>query len=208
MSAQRDRQLATLPGRPALIVVDVQRDFAEPERIAGYDPDLGAVAKAVEGTAEAVRAARAAGVPVIWVELGSDPAHPWRASDWFQGIEPAENPCVVGTEGAEWYGVTPEPGETRVVKRGYSGFVGTDLEQRLMVLGTGWLAVCGLTTECCVAATVVDAFQRDYPVLVPRDAVAAYDPAVNAAALTQLELTAAVLTDNAELAGLFQGATA
>ena len=87
------------------------------------------------------------------------------------------------------------------------GFVGTDLEQQLRGAGIGWLAVCGLTTECCVAATATDAFQREWPVLLPQDAVAAYDPDVHHAALEQLALNVAVLTDSTELAGLFEETT-
>ncbi len=207
MSALRDRQLATLPPRPGLVVVDVQRSFADPAMIADYQPDLAAVAKAVDRSAALVAVARRFGVPVVWVELGSDPARPWQVSDWFHGSKPEDNPCVVGTPGAEWYAMAPEPGELRVVKRGYSGFAGTTLEEQLRAAGIGWLAVCGLTTECCVAATATDAFQREFPVLLPQDAVAAYDPDVHHAALEQLALNVAVLTDTTELTGLFEEAT-
>ncbi|AGL17347.1 cysteine hydrolase family protein [Actinoplanes sp. N902-109] len=204
----RQQQLATLPPRPGLVVVDVQRSFADPAWIAGYGPDLDAVARAVDRTGALVGAARDAGVPVIWVELGTDPARPWRAGKWLRGGDPdapygPDEPCLLGTPGAEWYGMAPQDDEIRVVKRGYSGFLGTGLEQELRTAGIGWLAVCGLTTECCVAATAHDAFQLDWPVLLPRDAVAAYDPDVHDAALAELALNAAVLTDTAELAALF-----
>ncbi|MFI5934296.1 cysteine hydrolase family protein [Actinoplanes sp. NPDC051494] len=208
MSALRDQQLATLPARPALVVVDVQRSFADPVMIADYQPDLKAVAGAVEGIADLVRIARDAGVPVVWVELGSEPENRWRASQWLRGGDPdapygPEEPCVLGTTGAEWYGMAPQDDEIRVVKRGYSGFLGTTLEQQLRDAGIGWLAVCGLTTECCVAATATDAFQLEWPVLIPQDAVAAYDPEVHEAALAQLALNVAVLTDSGELTKLF-----
>ncbi|XVU29392.1 cysteine hydrolase family protein [Actinoplanes sp. CA-054009] len=209
MSDLRVAQLAALRGRtPALIVVDVQRSFADPALIAGYGADLSVVAGAVATTGKLVAAARAAGVTVAWVELGSDPRNPWRASQWLRAGDPSapygpDEPCVLGTPGAQWYGVEPAAGEIRVVKRGYSGFLGTSLEAQLRAAGIEWVAVCGLTTECCVAATATDAFQLDWPVLLPVDGVAAYDKEVNEASLAALAMNVAVLSDSDELAGLW-----
>lgn len=205
-----ERQRAAL-SRPALLVVDVQRSFGDPAFLAGYHLDVRAsalVADAIDGTARLVAAARGAGVPVFWVELGSDPAQPWRAGLWFRRGDPdapfgADEPCVVGTPGADWFGVAPADGEVRVVKRGYSGFLGTDLEAQLRKEGVDWVAVAGLTTECCIAATATDAFQLGWPVLVPTDAVGAYDVRLQENALEQLALNVAVLSTTAELTTLW-----
>ena len=215
----RRAQLAQLaaPGRgSALLVVDVQRDFAEPERLSALSLSgavLADLAAAVHAVAGLVDTARGLGVPVVWVELGSDPARPWRASSWLRGGDydapmGQGEPCVLGTYGAAWYGMEPAEGEIRVVKRGYSGFLGTDLDTRLREeLGCAWLAVAGLTTECCVHATAQDALQLDWPVVVARDATAAYDPAVHQAALAQLALNVAVLCGSDEVAALWKQAT-
>jgi nicotinamidase-related amidase len=117
-------------------------------------------------------------------------------------------PCIVGSPGAEWYRMQPAAGELRVVKRGYSGFLGTDLDERLRAAGYDWLTIVGLTSECCVDATAQDAMQLDWPVVVPRDATAAYDLAVNEAALVQLELNVAVLSDTDEVVDLWKQVTA
>jgi nicotinamidase-related amidase len=215
MSDLRRRQLAhlTRPGnRPALVVVDVQRDFADPDRLTEYgltDAALAALDQAVTRISDLIDAARAAEVPVVWIELGSDRARPWRSSNWLRGgdydapMSPDE-PCVLGTPGAEWYRVRPSTDELRVVKRGYSGFLGTDLDARLHTAGCDWLTVVGLTSECCVDATAQDAMQLDWPVVVPRDATAAYDLDVNAAALVQLGLNVAVLSDTDEVVELWK----
>jgi nicotinamidase-related amidase len=105
MSDLRTRQLGALGPRPALVVVDMQRSFADPALIAPYAPSPGAldaVAAAVTATADLVRAARDSGVPVVWVELGSDPARRWRASQWLRTGDPdapygPDEPCVLGT---------------------------------------------------------------------------------------------------------------
>jgi nicotinamidase-related amidase len=215
MSDLRERQLARLtrPGsRAALVVVDVQCDFADPACLEDYgltDAALTALDRAVTRVGYLVDAARVAEVPVVWVELGSDPALPWRASNWLRGgdydapMSPAE-PCVIGTPGAGLYRMRPAEGELRVAKRGYSGFLGTDLDVRLHAAGCDWLTVVGLTSECCVYATAQDAMQLDWPVVVPQDATAAYDLDVNAAALVQLGLNVAVLSDADEVVELWK----
>lgn len=220
----RDPRLARLvtggptsgrPLTPALVVVDVQRDFGEPARIAGYGLDdraAAAVDAAISRIGELVDTARATGIPVVWVELGSDPSTPWRSSTWLRGGEldapmSPDEPCRIGTEGAEWYRTAPAPGEVRVVKRGYSGFLGTDLEARLTADGIGWLAVVGLTSECCVFATAQDAMQLGWPVVVPSDATAAYDTDVHDAALTMIDLNIGVVTDAAETTSMWRAAT-
>ncbi|MEV0481258.1 isochorismatase family cysteine hydrolase [Streptomyces sp. NPDC050508] len=215
MSDLRDRQLAQLTGsfsRPALVVVDVQRDFADPDRLEAYgltEAALATLDRTVTRIRDLVDIARAAEVPVVWVELGSDPARPWRSSNWlregdFDAPMSPDEPCRIGTPGAEWYQMQPEEGELRVVKRGYSGFLGTDLDARLRAAGCDWLAVVGLTSECCVYATAQDAVQLDWPVVVPQDTTTAYDHHVNAAALFQLGLNVAVLSDADEVAELWK----
>lgn len=205
-------QLAAPGSSPALVVVDVQRDFGDPAALGAYglsDAALSALDDAILRIGGLVESARRLGVPVVWVELGSDPARPWRSSNWLRGGDYSapmgeDEPCLIGTPGAEWYRMTPAEGEVRVVKRGYSGFLGTDLEQQVRAAGIDWLTVVGLTSECCVAATAQDAMQRDWPVVVPRDATAAYDLSVNEAALVQLELNVAVLSDTAEVVALWE----
>ncbi|MFJ4783964.1 cysteine hydrolase family protein [Streptomyces sp. NPDC088794] len=217
MSELRDRQLARLArpeSRPALVVVDVQRDFADPDRLGAYgltDATLATLDRTVARIGDLIDAARTVDVPVVWVELGSDPARPWRSSNWlregdFDAPMSPDEPCRIGTPGAEWYQMQPIEGELRVVKRGYSGFLGTDLDARLRAAGCDWLTVVGLTSECCVYATAQDAVQLDWPVVVPQDTTAAYDHHVNAAALFQLGLNVAVLSDADEVVELWKKA--
>jgi len=207
-------QLTAEGRKPALVVVDVQHDFGDPEYLGAYQltpQALAALDEAVTRIGGLVDEARALGVAVVWVELGSDPARPWKSSNWlrlgdYDAAMSETEPCVVGTPGAQWYRMRPAEGEPRVVKRGYSGFLGTNLDEKLHAAGYGWLTIVGLTSECCVDATAQDAMQLDWPVVIPRDATAAYDLAVNEAALAQLELNVAVLSDTEEVVGLWKQA--
>lgn len=200
-------------GAPALLVVDVQHDFGDPAALAAMglgDEVLAGVAAAVDRCAVLVDAARALGVPVYWIELATPADRPWRASQWLRGGDQdaplsAEEPCVVGTPGAEWYRLRPDSGEPRTRKRGYSGFLGTGLAERLRADGVRWLTVIGLTTECCIHATATDALQLDWPVVVATDATAAYSAELHRSALELLALNVADLRSGDEIIALWRG---
>lgn len=217
MTPLRADQLAALrPAAGGLLMIDVQRSFGDPAFLDAYDLDAesaAAVATAVERCGELVARARQRGIPIYWIELATPPDRPWRASKWLRtgdASQPlgADEPCVIGTPGAQWYGVRPDAGEPRIAKRGYSGFVGTDLAERLTVDGIEWLVVAGLTTECCVAATATDAFQREWPVLLAEDATAAYSMDLHRAAVETLALNVAVIADVSEIDAVWAGQAA
>jgi N-formylmaleamate deformylase len=63
------------------------------------------------------------------------------------------------------------PLDLLVTKKGPSAFFGTALAPTLVGLGCDTVVVCGATTSGCVRATVVDAVQSGFPVLVPRECV-------------------------------------
>ena len=97
--------------------------------------------------------------------------------------------CVRGTAEVE---IVPELSEfvekgTVIPKTRYSGFFGTDMEQRLAELASEKLIVCGVCTDICVMHTVADARNRDYAVEVPRDCVASSDPEAHEFALKHME---------------------
>jgi nicotinamidase-related amidase len=97
--------------------------------------------------------------------------------------------CVRGTTEVE---IVPELSEfvekgTVIPKTRYSGFFGTDMEQRLAELAPEKLIVCGVCTDICVMHTVADARNRDYAVEVPRDCVASFDPEAHEFALKHME---------------------
>ena len=204
-----DGTVRPLPGplhEGALLVVDVQRSFADPAYLPWLDEaGLAAVDAAVTRTGWLVDQARAAGVPVVWVALEQLPDEPWSTSLWLRGLDAAawpeaEEPCVVGTPGAEWFGVAPLAGETVVPKRRYSGFLGTGLEAHLRESGVTWVVAAGLTSECCVDGTVRDAFQLGFRAVMTSDATAAYDAQTHTHALTVLAENAAVVATSASVA--------
>lgn len=200
-------------GGTALLVVDVQRDFADPAMLPWLTPAARArVEAAVERVDALVTAARASGVRVVWVRLVQDPDHPWGTSRWLRGLLDASDdtlrdrePCRAGTPGADWYRVRPAPGEEVVDKRRYSAFHGTDLAASLRAAGTTWVTVCGLTTDCCIDATVRDGFQSGLRTVVAADATASYSSERYRHTLATLALHAAVVASSDAVAEAWSG---
>ena len=194
------------PGRTALAVIDIQVDFASPDGLLGqYGVDMGMAVPAVDAAAALVAVAREAGVPVVFVGLFTSPdtdSPSWNERMRRRGGDPDSEAalCRAGQPGSAFYGPQPAQDELVVTKTRYSGFVGTDLDARLKAMGVDTLVVCGLTTECCVAATAADAFDLDYHVFVAADACAAYEPDLHEVALKTMALNTAILTDSVEVA--------
>jgi len=199
------------PGRTAVLVIDMQVDFASPEGVLGAFIDMGVVAPALVAAEKLVADARMVGVPVVFVGLSTSPetdSPAWNERMRRRGGDPDTDAalCRAGQPGSAFYGPQPEPGERVVLKTRYSGFVGTDLDAQLKQMGVDTLVVAGLTTECCVDSTVRDAFSLDYHVFVAADACAAYEADIHVASLKVMELNSAILTDTAAIADAWKGA--
>jgi nicotinamidase-related amidase len=193
------------PGRTAVLIIDMQVDFASPDGVLGAFIDMSVVAPALAAAQALADSARAAGVPVVFVGLSTTPetdSPAWNERMRRRGGDPDVDAalCRAGQVGSEFYGPKPLPGELVVPKTRYSGFVGTDLDVKLTEMGVDTLVVAGLTTECCVDSTVRDAFDLDYHVFVAADACAAYEADIHAASLKVMELNSAILTDTAAVA--------
>lgn len=156
----------------AVLVIDMQRDFVDEEapiKCEGAREIIPEINRLLEY-------ARRKGIPIIYTKE----VH--RADGIDFGIELEKEPkhCIEGTGGEEIVEeLAPKKGDYIVVKRRYSAFLDTDLEILLRGLKVKTLVVTGVATNICVRATVEDAKQKDYHVLVPRECVAATDRDAN-----------------------------
>ena len=72
-------------------------------------------------------------------------------------------------------------------KKRYSGFYGTNLDEKLKELDPDKLIICGVLTNICVMHTTADARNRDYKVEIPVVCVASPDEAAHKFALEHME---------------------
>ena len=176
-------------GRTALLVIDMQNDFGVKGGLfdrAGID--LSAIQNAVRPTANAIAAARRAGIPVVYIKMGfrpdlSDAGPPdgpnrikhrqmigekTRAPDGSESRIPIRdtwNTEIVSE-------LKPEPGEATLYKHRFSAFFETELDALLKQLNVKYLVITGCTTSVCVESTIRDAMFRDYSCLLLADCTA------------------------------------
>jgi nicotinamidase/pyrazinamidase len=185
----------------ALLVVDVQNDFADP---LGSLTVRGGEA-VVDAANLAIVAAREAGAEVVYTQDWHPESTPHFAKDG--GVWPVH--CVAGTWGAELHPGLDVDGP--IVRKGshgedgYSGFtmrdpltgatVPTELDAMLKALAIERVVVAGLATDYCVKATALDARSLGYETTVLGDAIAAVDlqPGDGARALDELRAAGVIL---------------
>lgn len=187
----------TYDSATALVVVDVQNDFADPAgrlAVAGGE-------QVVRAANAEITAAAAAGAPVVYTQDWHPESTPHFAKDG--GVWPVH--CVQDTWGAQLHPELVVRGE--VVRKGehgedgYSGFtmrdpvsgdsVPTPLADLLRSKGVQRLVVIGLATDYCVRATALEGQEHGWPVTVPWEAVRAVDREPGDGERTRAELLAA-----------------
>ena len=210
------------PVTTAVVVVDMQNDFASPGGMfdrAGIDiSGIQAIVPAVQAV---LVAAREAGLAVVYLKMGFhadlvDAGYP-TSPTWLKHLPLRVGDAVEAPDGEPsrilirdcWStDIVPElkpmDGDTVLYKTRYSGFYGTSLDEVLRAGGIQQLIVVGATTSVCVESTVRDAMFRDYHCLVIADATA--EPIAadavrsnHEASLLTLELLFASVTESADL---------
>ncbi|MFZ5655211.1 MAG: isochorismatase family protein [Pseudomonadota bacterium] len=186
----------------ALLIVDLQNDFADPSGSL-YVPGGEALPRFLNR--EIARAA-AAGAPVVYTQDWHPPITPHFKKDG--GIWPVH--CVAGSWGADFHPDLERRGELVIRKGtggedGYSAFAvrdpdsgataATPLAALLAERGVRRLVVAGLATDYCVKETVLDARRLGFPVTVLRDGIAAVNlaPGDGERALAEMAAAGAVL---------------
>jgi ureidoacrylate peracid hydrolase len=190
------------PCRTALLLIDMQVDFADPAGGLGKSGnDMAAPQAAVKQASILADAARKAGVACVFVRLVTREKDETPFLQEWKTRRGADAPplCREGTPGAQFVGPQPQGGEMVFSKKRYSAFIGTGLDAALRGEGIDTLVVAGLTTECCIDSSVRDAFERDYHVFVVGDATACYEPQLHQAALRALALNCAQIVPTANI---------
>jgi maleamate amidohydrolase len=186
--------------RPALVVVDLVNGFTDPASPLWCDAD-----GAVEATARLLEAARAGGAPIAYTTVRYDEAGA-RVAAAFIAKVPSLLTLAPGTPWPEIDArIAPRTGEPVLAKLFASAFFGTPLAAMLAAHGTDTVVVCGASTSGCVRATVVDALQHGYRVVVPREAVADRADGPHEAALFDIDAKYGDVVGIDEALGVLRG---
>ncbi|MCT2400449.1 cysteine hydrolase family protein [Novosphingobium mangrovi (ex Huang et al. 2023)] len=193
------------PATTALVVVDIQTDFAAPDGLVGrFGVDMTAIEAAIDRVEDLIAAARKAGATVAFMRVVTRPETdpPVLKTLMARRGEPGgEAICRVDDGGADYYRVSPEPGDIEIDKLMFDSFHGTDFDEQLKARGIDTVVMTGITTECCVDSTARSAFHNGYNVFVVSDACAAYEPEMHTATLNVLEKNLALLVTSDAVAG-------
>ncbi|GAB3423961.1 cysteine hydrolase family protein [Flindersiella endophytica] len=179
--------------RTAVLVVDMQNDFCHTDGwLAGIGVDISGAQAPISFLAALLPRLRSHGVPVVWVNWGNRPdqanlppgvRHVYDPSGEGAGIGSTSGPSGSPVlEAGSWAAsiVSDLPvadGDVCVDKYRMSGFVDTPLDSILRNLRVDTLLFGGVNADQCVFATLMDAANRGYDVVLLEDAVGTTSPA-------------------------------
>lgn len=175
--------------RPGIVVVDFTYGFTDT-----IYPTAADMKAEIAATRRLTDLARARDIPVIYTTIAFHPGEV-RMLPW---LSKATGMAAL-TEGSRLVKIDAatgiQPGDPVITKKGASAFHGTPLAALLTGAGVDTLVVAGATTSGCVRATVVDAVQSGFNVLVPADCCADRARAPHEANLYDMHQKYADVTD-------------
>jgi biuret amidohydrolase len=201
------------PGRTALVVIDMQRDFIEP---GGFGDALGNDVSRLEAIIPTVAGLlalfRRNGWPVVHTRESHQPdlsdcppAKRLRGGGSLRigDAGPMGRILVRGEPGnAIIEACAPVEGEIVIDKPGKGMFWHTDVHERLEALDVTHLVFAGVTTEVCVQTSMREANDRGFECLLIEDATESYFPQFKASAIEMLTAQGGIVGWVAPLASL------
>ena len=181
----RPEALTLAAAETAVIVIDMQNAYASKNGyvdLAGFD--IAGAAGTIGNISRTLKAARAAGIQVVYLQNGWDPDYVeagtklspnWHKSNALKTMR--RNPNLQGqllARGGWDYDIVealkPEPGDIRVHKPRYSAFFNSQLDSILRARGIRNLVFVGIATNVCVESTLRDGFHLEYFGIMLEDA--------------------------------------
>jgi nicotinamidase-related amidase len=156
----------------ALVVIDVINDFEHEDG----DRLLASFKERLTAMTEALASARAAGVPIIYVND--------ERSSWDSDAPALIRAALENKRGAGIVEhLAPHSGDRVLLKHRYSAFDHTPLDLLLEQLHIDRLVLIGAATEGCIVQTAIDAREHGLKTTIIADACAGTDPELEAIAL-------------------------
>lgn len=196
------------PRHAALLIVDLQNDFCAEggflhrSRAGTSAPkiDLDDNVR-IAGRIDALAgAARAAGMPVVWLRSLYD--FKYLAASHIAKRGGREGLCLEGTWGADFFRIAPQPDDLVVDKHTFSGFHETALHRELQARGVRTLVLTGVATNVCVDSTLREGFFLGYYIVVAEDCVGSSSRAGHEGTLATVWVNIGSVVPSGELIGL------
>jgi len=177
--------------RPALLAIDMLRDFLD-----AWDPPVRQ--NLVDSINVLTTMMRARQLPIIWVRQEFEPD----LSDAFREMKASGMRITIkGTPGCE---LLPElqvaPTDRVLIKKRYSAFFRTPLDQWLAELQVDALILAGINTHACIRTTAIDGYQRDWEIILATDCIGSYDREHHEVSMRYMRDKIAAALTNAEIA--------
>lgn len=186
-----------------LIVIDLVQDYFNPALWPNSQlPE--SRQRLVTATNELAAPFRAKNLPIIWFRQEFAPD----LSDAFLHVKfSGKSYAIQGTAGSQ---LLPElqvaPEDRILVKKRYSAFYQTELDAVLGRIQPQTLVLAGITTAWCVRSTAVDAYQRDYRVLLAQDAMAGFTARDHLESLNAMNGVVGAAFSNTSIAAILESA--
>lgn len=171
-----DEAHALEPSPTVLVLVD----FINPMHFPGAENLVDDALRAAQATVRLKRRLSRHGITTVYA---NDNYGGWR-SEFRELVAYCRE--LPGARGQMARLLTPGPDDITVLKPRHSAFHSTPMEYLLRQLKAQELIIAGLATDMCVHLTAMDAYMRDFQVIVPSDCTAAEKNASKEAVLRQL----------------------
>jgi nicotinamidase-related amidase len=141
---------------------------------------------------------RSSSCPVLWIRQEFEPdlrdAFPEMRAKGIRITIKGSSGCRILSE------LAVAPSDPIIVKKRYSAFFGTNLDELLEELKPDALVFAGINTHACTRTTAIDAYQRDWPVVLAADCIASYDEEQHEISLRYMRDKIGVVMTNQEIA--------
>lgn len=176
--------------RPVLIVIDMLNDY-----FSSWDVERRE--QLVTAINDLVSLFHQSSAPVLWVRQEFEPD----LQDAFPEMRARGiHTTIKGTSGCQILSdLVIAASDLVIVKKRYSAFFGTNLEEVLDQLHCDSIVLAGINTHACIRMTAIDAYQRDWPVILASDCIDSYDRTHHDITLRYLKDKIGVLLNNHEI---------
>jgi nicotinamidase-related amidase len=174
-----------------LIVIDIQQDFFRDGPLAERRAQLSLKIN------DLVDSARVKNIPIVWVrqeyepDLSDAPLHNRRNN---------KSVTIKGTDGCKILAELHHADKDyEIIKKRFSAFFMTNLDKILKQLDVDTIIITGVNTMTCVRVSAIDAYQRDYNVILALECVDAYDKEQHENSIKYLQYAVATGKTNEEI---------